>query len=438
MDMIYLGIGSFLVVSIAFLVLTALLLRRVVSTNEVHIVQSSKKTVSYGKDTGNGNTYYEWPSWVPLIGITKVKLPVSVFDLDLANYEAYDKGRLPFMVDVKAFFRISDSNIAAQRVANFDELHNQLKAIVQGAVRTILASNDIEEIMQGRSTFGQQFTKEVEEQLASWGVCAVKNIELMDIRDSASSHVIKNIMEKKKSHIEMESRSEVAKNQKLAKMAEIEAQKEVDLRDQEAKQTVGLRSVENQKQVETAKQTALQTIKEQERLTKEKEMEILKVGETRKAEITKQVSIVNAQQERETSILLAEGALEAKRKEAEAIQLEGNAKAEAEKAMQLAPVSAQITLANEIGTNESYQKYLITIRQVEASEKIGMEQAKALSQAEVKVIANTGSPNSGLNNVMDLFSPKGGTAVGAMLEGFANTEKGQEFLDKVVGFTNNK
>jgi flotillin len=32
-------------------------LRRVVNTNEVHIVQSSRETVSYGKDQGAGNTY---------------------------------------------------------------------------------------------------------------------------------------------------------------------------------------------------------------------------------------------------------------------------------------------------------------------------------------------------------------------------------------------
>ena len=182
-------------VVIAIVILVALFLRRVVPTNEVHIVQSGKSTVSYGKDHNSGNTYYEWPSWIPVVGIVKIVLPVSVFDEDLESYEAYDKGRLPFVVDVKAFFRITDSNVAAQRVSSFDELRNQLRAILQGAVRTILASADIEEIMQGRSQFGEQFTKEVEAQLTNWGVSTVKNIELMDIRDSVSTHVIKNIME---------------------------------------------------------------------------------------------------------------------------------------------------------------------------------------------------------------------------------------------------
>lgn len=426
------------------LLLTSLFLRRVVPTNEVHIVQSAKKTKSYGKDTGNGNTYYSWPSWIPLVGVTTARLPMSVFDLDLESYEAYDKGRLPFVVDVKAFFRITDSNVAAQRVGSFSELMEQLKAIVQGAVRVILASNDIEEILQGRSTFGDQFTKEVAEQLTNWGVSTVKNIELMDIRDSQGSNVIKNIMEKKKSHIEMESRTEVAKNIKLAQIAEIDAKREIQLQDQAAKQSVGLRTIETEKELALQNEAKVQLIKDQQRTTKEKEMQVLKVESVEQAEINKKVQLIQAEQEKQTSVIEAEGQkdtlvlhaqgkLEAKQMEAKGIELEGTAKAAAEKALQLAPVQAQIELAKEIGANESYQKYLVTIRKVEADQQVGIAQAQALSKADVKVISNTGAPSEGIKNVMELFSAKGGTEIGAMLEGLAQTGKGQELIEKFTG-----
>lgn len=413
--------------------LLSLTFRRVVTTNEVHIVQSGKRTISYGGDAKNGNTYYAWPSWLPVIGVSTTRLPTSVFSLNLNNYEAYDKGRLPFVVDIMAFFRISDSNVAAQRVSDVNHLNDQLMGIIQGAVRTILAKSDIDTIMQERATFGHQFTEEVREQLTNWGVCSVKNIELMDIRDHQSSVVIQNIMNKRKSHIEMESRTEVAKNMQAAQQAEIEAKKEVDLQKQSAEQTVGLRTVENQRQVQLANQAAAQSVKEQEKLTAEKSMNILSVQEVRKAEILKQVQVTNAQQQKEVTILQAEGELEAKKRESEAIQLEGQARADAEKAMQLAPVQAQITLAKEIGENQSYQQYLVTIRQVEASQAVGIEQAKALSHADIKVISNTGTPTSGITDVMDLFSSKGGQAMGSMLEGLANTPKGQEVLGKVLG-----
>ncbi len=430
---------------ICFVILTtiiALFLRRVVPTNEVHIVQSTKHTRSYGKDTPNGNTYYEWPAWLPIIGITKIVMPVSVFDLHLIAYEAYDVGRVPFVVDIVAFFRINDSNMAAQRVESFDELEAQLRSIVQGAVRTILASHDIDRIMLERSVYGEQFTAAVQDQLTSWGVVPVKSIELMDIRDASDNKVVHNIMEKKKSLIEMQSRQEVAENIKNAEIAEIDARRERDIRDEQAQQAVGERTAEKVKMVGIANEQAQQEIKEQQRVTKEKEMAVIKVNDVKRAEITKDVNVVKADEDKQTTILRAEGDkestviradgdLQAKKKEAEGIQVEGQARAEAERAMQLAPVNAQIELAREIGENQGYQTYLLGVESIEAAKVVGIEQAQALKAADVKIITNAGDPVQGMKNVMDLFSAKGGTNMGAMLEGLAQTEQGQQLLEKL-------
>lgn len=416
-------------------------LRRVVSTNEVHIIQSARKTVSFGKDQEAGNTYYEWPSWIPVIGINVIKLPVSVFSLRLKEYEAYDNGRLPFVLDLEAFFRIENSNVAAQRVAGYQELNAQLTSILQGAARTILASKAIEEIMQGRSEFGDLFTKEVNEQLKAWGVTTVKNIELMDIRDSRESQVIQNIMDKKKSEIEKESRIVVAANMKAAQNAEIDAAREVELNKQVAAEQVGIRTAEKDKAVGIATEKSQQEIKQQQKVTTEKTMEVARVQEIKAAEIAKDVNIVQAEEKRQTdviqaegqkqkTVLIAEGTLEAQKREAEAIQVKGQATAEAEKALQLAPVEAQIVLAKEIGENQSYQQYLITIRQVEANQAIGVEQARALDKADIKVIANSGTVTGGISSLGELFTSQGGSNVGAALEGLAQSEIGKQLLDK--------
>jgi len=441
-SLIMIGIAVVVLIMISKLVSWVVSLRKVVPTNEVHIIQSSKTTKSYGKDTDFGNTYYLWPVWMPMIGLSVTSLPVSVFDIDLNEYEAYDQGRLPFVVDIKSFFRITDSNLAAQRVASFEELKEQLKAIVQGAVRTILATSDIESIMQGRSVYGEQFTKEVSEQLSNWGVNTVKNIELMDIRDAKDSNVIHNIMAKKKSAIDMESRLVVADNSKKAQTAEIEAQREVDMQTQLAQEQVGKRTAEKDKTVGIANQLARQEIIEQEKTTKEKEMAVIRVAQIKQAEITKEVTLVQTMQQKEAAILkaegekqqitiIAEGRLEEQKRTAEGITATGAAQAEARKLMELAPVQAQIALAQEIGDNKGYQEYLITIRQVEANEKIGMEQAGALKSADIKIIANTGNPVSGVETVMDLFSAKGGTQLGAMVEAFAQSQNGKALLSKV-------
>ena len=70
-------------VVLAVAVVLAILYRKVVSTNMVHIVQSNKRTTPYGTGLEGGNVYYRWPSWIPRIGITVIELPVSNFDLSL-------------------------------------------------------------------------------------------------------------------------------------------------------------------------------------------------------------------------------------------------------------------------------------------------------------------------------------------------------------------
>jgi len=426
-------------------------LRRVVPVNEVHIVQTRKNTVSYGKGF-ESNTYYEWPTRFPLIGLTKVTLPVSNFSINLPEYAAYDKERVPFLVHVMAFFRISDSNTAAQRVASFDELQEQLTAIVQGAVRTVLAGHEIDQIMLDRSRFGEAFTKEVQPQLLSWGVESIKNIELMDIRDTKDSNVIHNIMAKRTSGIERESRLVVADNTRQAEMAEIAAKREIEMSRQLAAEQVGLRTAEKDQKVGVANEQASQLVKTQQRETAVKDMDVQQVKNVRGAEIAKQVAVIEAAQAKEVSIveaeatkqvaiveaegnkqqtvLTAEGKLEAAKRNAEGISVEGSAKGAAETAILMAPVDAQIKLAEKIGSDKGYQEYLLGVRNIEATQAVGVAQAEALKMAQVKVIANGGTPRQGLANGRDLCSAGGGTQMAAMLEGLAQSDEGRALLEK--------
>lgn len=431
LDLSMLFYGAVALFAFFAVILIPKVFRVVVPVNEVHIVQSSKKTVSYGKDTENGNVYYKWSSWMPFIGVEIIVLPTSVFDIDLLGYEAYDKGRLPFHVDVKAFFRISDSNTAAARVSSFKELTNQLTAVVQGAIRAVLANSDIDEIMQGRSKFGEEFTAEVRTQLQHWGVEPVKNIELMDIRDSKNSTVIQNIMKKRESFIDMESRKEVANNKKIAETAEIEAKREIDLQKQEAIQQVGTRTAEAERLVALANEKKNQEISEVAKLSVEKKLEVEKIKQLKEADIAKQVAITTAEAKLEATKKEAEASLEKSKKDSEGLRLAGEASAYAKKMEQMAPVEAQLALAKEIGSNKDYQSYLIELKKMEALRDIGVNQAEALKQAEIKIIANTGDASSGINSITDLFSSKGGSQVGAMLEGFANTDVGKEALSKL-------
>ncbi|MDR2639347.1 MAG: hypothetical protein LBC09_05905 [Helicobacteraceae bacterium] len=458
-------------VILASIVIWIMLLRVIVPPNVVHIVQRSKSTTSYGSGHSAGNTYYEFPGWLPIIGVTVLQLPVSNFDISLTAYEAYDKDRLPFLVDVKAFFRIGNTNAAAQKVASFEELHDQLTSIVQGAVRSILAKSELDKIMSERSTYGEQFTHDVGGQLTQWGVEPVKNIELMDVRDARDSRVIENIMAKKKSEIEKDSRKTVAENIKLAQQAEIDADQQVKVKKADADRIVGTQQAESDKSVGISREQSHQAIQEEARITAEKLMSVKQVNIVRQAEIEKESAIVAAEQQKaqiqisadankyQTSInadahkyqttvnadaekyrieQTSVAKLTEKQNEAKGILAVGQSSAEAEKLNQLASVTAQTTLAKEVGENKQYQDYLVRIKEVEASIAVGVEQAKNIGHAEIKIIANAGDIQGGVKSVGEVFTPKGGTNVAGMIEALKQTEGGKELVDSFFAMMKKK
>ena len=438
-----------------FTIILAMAFRIVVNTNYVHVVQKRKSTIPYGRGQAAGNVYWRWPSWVPYFGLKVIELPISNFDLDLRSYEAYDQDRVPFVCDIVAFFRVSDPAKAAQRVSSMRELEEQLLQIVQGAVRKVLASDVIDTIMLERAKFGDAFTKEIAGHLDEWGVENVKSMELMDIRDpqDQSTRNVENIMLRKSSDIERQTRTEVANNDRDAKQAEIDAARAVAIRQQEAEQAVGERTAEKEKQVGIANEVSRQEVLTQERETKERTMAVMQVEQVRDAEIKREKQIVAADEDRQTRIIFAdgekqarivaaegdkestvieaEGNLEAERKRAQGIEAIGLAEGEAKTAIEMATVNPQIALAKEIGENDGYQNYLVTVEAIRMQLEVGKEQARALQDADVKVIANASRASDGLTSVGDLVSSKGGTQVGAMIEGLSNTPLGKAFLDNL-------
>jgi flotillin len=445
-------------------------LRRIVPTNVVHIVQRGNKTVSYGVNKGT-NVYYAFPKWLPIIGVAVRALPVSNFDIDLYKYSAYDKDRVPFVVDVKAFFHIADTNKAAEKVESFEEMKKQLENVVQGAVRSILAKSPLESIMEERSIFGDKFTESVKSDLQNWGVEPIKNIELMDVRDADGSTVIHQIMAKRISAIDMESRTEVAKNKKSAQQAELIAQKEIDITAAETQQAsgeaqarssqaIGIAKAESIKKSGIAEQESLSEIAKSGIATATQRMEVIKINEIKQAEIDKEKAIIISEQQKKTIEIEAQAnkikvetdasaLLESKKKqaeglkiigesEAEVIKLKGMSEAESKKAMELAGVTAQTTLAEKIGENKPYQDYLVKIKEVEVSQVVGVAQyesiATALSKADLKLLVNSGDVNSGIGKFSDLFTSKGGSQINGLIEGLKQTEEGKGILSLLEKF----
>lgn len=428
--------------------------RRVVEPNWVHIVQSRKERISYGSGSLAGNVYYQIPSWVPYWGVEVRELPISVFELDLSKYNAYDKDRVPFILDVTAFLRIEDTNLAASRIDTFESLKGQMTKSIQNTVREVLGSFDIHEIMLQRATLGAKFTESLRDELREWGVVTVKNLALNDVRDVVEGNgPIADIMAIKSASIQTDSRTAVAEYERAAREKEIEARQQIDIRDQEAKQLVGERTARQIQAVGVAEEQAKQLVAQEAKTTREREMAVLAVDTQRRAEITrdaaivkadeekqtsvikaqaaKEVTVVSAQAEQEQLVLVAEGKLQEAKRDAEGIRAKGEAQGKADTAIALAPVTAQVTLAKEIGENMGYQEYLNRQREYERDEAIGIANAKALEAADIKVIANGGDVRSGIGSIGDVLSSKGGTSMAAFLEAFANSPEGSAVLTKL-------
>ena len=74
---------------------------------------------------------------------------------------------------------------------------------------------------------------------------------------------------------------------------------------------------------------------------------------------------------------------------------------------------------------------MITIEQVKTNQAVAIEQAKVFLHTDLKIIVNSGNAENCLKGVTDTFSCNGSINVGAMLEGLAQTDKGETLLKKV-------
>ncbi len=354
LNYVILGVSLVALVAICLIVKWILGLRRVVPTDEVHIVRSSKGQLVYGtpqatatkelsaeeidqfKSQFKGNSYYEWPVWVPKVGVSVRVLPLKNIKIPINGYDAYDVDKVPFNIDILAWFCITDFATASERITDISTLMEDLRGIVQGAARSILGKDEIRNIMIERAKYTDQFTEAVSSQVSGWGVKSVKSVELMDVRDAQNEVVIANIMKEKKAAIDMKSRTAVAENEQKAREAEISSRQELELREinsqqavalreEDKKELVGKRQADVTREVGISTEKSNQEVEEQKKITTEKKMNVLQVETVRKAEIVKQETIVKANADREkaevekkTTIVNEEAAKEKKRLEAEA------------------------------------------------------------------------------------------------------------------------
>ena len=156
-------------------------LRRVVPTNEVHIVQRPTATLVYGADSSEsiGNVYYQVPASIPKYGVVVSKVPSTNFTISIDKYEVFDKNHASFQVGFTFFFRISNYKQAASRIFTINALTTQIEEVIKSALRAEFAKDTYKEIKEKRSEYGTLITEQIASHLKKeWGVVAIKDVEI--------------------------------------------------------------------------------------------------------------------------------------------------------------------------------------------------------------------------------------------------------------------
>lgn len=324
------------VVGIVFLLVLLLLkFYVVVEPNKAHVVVSmgGGRRIYHPARDGSTSAYF-------YLSFLMRRIIVSLENVkhEINNIQLRDSKLAPFECDITCWFKIKDADLAAEKldVDTDGNIMNSIKetldAQVQGVVRAAAMKQEILELMEDRKTFGSSVFEEVNGDLDEWGVQLVK-LEIIDFSDTEGSSVIRDYEARREAEIssttrqlvaerEQEARVKEAESTRISERARIESEQEIEMRDIEKSQQVGVREQESKIKIaeQADKANARQVAAEKTKV----------VGE---AEYQAEAQVIQADGQQRSQAKLAEGQKAAQvtiaEGEADSVRLEATAQAEA-------------------------------------------------------------------------------------------------------------
>lgn len=403
------GIGIVVLAVVLFVFISwVLALRRIVPPKFADVVTTSAGAKVYSvdpvvtKSAEPRTVYYEFPGWLPKIGVMVRRMPLTIIEIPIKHYKTFSKGNARFVADVSIYCKIYDVLEAAKRFpgSSLEDFIEGIKEIVVSAIRITTANFTVEEVIAHRDKLAEKIEVEIKDDFEKWGV-QLTNVAIIDIKDpEKGSTVVHDISAKKEAEINSISRREIAQKMREADIVEAENREKAETRKLEADQKIGERDMLREQKIAFEEQKA-----------KKQQMEVIRTQNVEQAKINAESKKEEAEGTKLATIRVAEGAkqkfeLEGKG-EAVAIQAKGTSEAEVIKQKGLSEAVALDKLADAQKKQQAFAK---TIRTIEKDERIGLEVAKALQSADMKFISAE-SPKG----FMDIFSPSGGLSAGAGL-----------------------
>jgi len=338
------------------------------------------------QEAGNKKAaYFKIPGWVPGYGMVVHRMPLKILSIPIPDFLAFDKDRARFVCDIVAYAVIKDPVTAAMRFpSNLEELGGDISKVVRATTRDSTTKKPIREIINDREGIIKTINEPLSEALSHWGL-DLRDVELVEFKDPEKPiyegeeppQVIKDISSIIEVQISSEARQKNAEQLKIARLKEAEAEEIAKMRELQRDEEIGKRDKKKEQEVYKEAKKA-----------KEEELEVEKVNKVKSQDIERERAVVEANQKKEVETVIKEqkqlsGQGDRLQQEEQAkgkaafIREEGFANAEAKEKLQDA--------LNKFKENAILA--LVAEILVEKDRQIGIETAKALSQADLKVFS---------------------------------------------------
>jgi len=356
---------------------------RLVPPSEAHLVVTgtNKKLVcSPDKNTqknGGKSSYFEIPSFIPVFGRKVRKMDVTIKELVIAQ-ETYEKGQARYKVKSSTKYRITDVEQASETFIDDESLKKMMIEVIQAGVRAVTVKYDVQDARAKKQEMAAAVKEEIAEDLKSWGLTLV-SFQLVDFQDTETSSIVSDISKRKEVEIKSQTRQENAEREKQAAVKE-----------HESNEVSEKRRIKKDEEIAMSEQNKTQKIAEQQKIAEEKRFEVIKVQTIKQAEITKEQAIIKANENKETEAIKKE--MKKLEGEGDRLKLEEQAKGNAAEVREQGLAEALALEEKQKALNKfgpAAIQALIAKDIVEKDKAIGIEGAKALQHAQLKLFSGT-------------------------------------------------
>ena len=382
----------------------------VVQRGKTRVFSSDKKYSGEGKYSSGGRAaYYRVPSFIPGFGMNVHDMSLKILPINVPDFKAFDIDRARFLCDIMAYVAITDPVEAAKRFGgNLKEVEQQVSKVVQATTRDSTTKKTVREIINDREGIIAEIKDPLSKAISNWGL-SLKDIELVEFKDTADSQVIADISSIIEEQINSEARQKNAEQKKMARLKEAIA-------DEMARK----REIERDEEVSKREQQRDKLVAEKEKAALAEQLEVTKVDKVKNQEIEKEKARVLAEQEKVVARINAEQRKEVEEinKEQKRLEGEGDRIRREEQAIgEAAPIRESGTaeadiilkkLQAEAKGKDDLQKALnqfgdAAIRAlvaeliVEKDKEVGIAGAEALKYADLKVFAGGSDSEAGFD-----------------------------------------